>query len=167
MKLYPLKFRPWLRTMVWGGEKIAPFKGVQTDITKIGESWEISGVQGHVTDVAEGPLEGRSIASLVQEFKGELVGNKVYAQIVSRFQRIVKALPPGAQDRIPPERTGPHSAGAHRTAFLPIGRSAQASIRFSSVGAVIDRPPEAEASDEASGIRHQGTRDARHQGNTL
>ena len=46
MKLYPLKFRPWLRTMVWGGEKIAPFKGVQTDITKIGESIAGAGVQG-------------------------------------------------------------------------------------------------------------------------
>ena len=96
MKLYPLKFRPWLRTMVWGGEKIAPFKGVQTDITKIGESWEISGVQGHVTDVAEGPLEGRSIASLVQEFKGELVGNKVYAQYGDEFPLLIKFIDPAS-----------------------------------------------------------------------
>jgi hypothetical protein len=28
--MYPLKFEPYLREMVWGGEKIAPFKGVKT-----------------------------------------------------------------------------------------------------------------------------------------
>lgn len=96
MKLYPLKFRPWLRTMVWGGEKIAPYKGVQTDIRKIGESWEISGVQGHVTEVAEGPLEGRPITSLVQEFKGELVGNKVYTQYGDEFPLLIKFIDPAS-----------------------------------------------------------------------
>ena len=34
--MYPLKFEPYLKTMVWGGEKIAPFKGIDTDQEKIG-----------------------------------------------------------------------------------------------------------------------------------
>ena len=96
MTLYPLKFRPWLRTMVWGGEKIAPYKGVQTTQTKIGESWEISGVQGHVTDVACGPLEGRSLTSLVQEFKGALVGEKVYAAFGDEFPLLIKFIDPAS-----------------------------------------------------------------------
>ena len=40
--MYPLKFEPYLREMVWGGEKIAPFKGVKTKRHKIGESWDLS-----------------------------------------------------------------------------------------------------------------------------
>ena len=39
--LYPLKFVPYLKTVVWGGERIAPFKGISTDQEKIGESWEL------------------------------------------------------------------------------------------------------------------------------
>ena len=35
-----LKFRPILKSVVWGGEKIAPFKGIVTDQTRIGESWD-------------------------------------------------------------------------------------------------------------------------------
>ena len=27
-ELYPLKFNDILKTLVWGGEKIAPFKGI-------------------------------------------------------------------------------------------------------------------------------------------
>ena len=52
--MYPLKFEPYLREMVWGGEKIAPFKGVKTKRHKIGESWEISAVPGHVSTIANG-----------------------------------------------------------------------------------------------------------------
>ena len=41
----PLKFRPILKSAIWGGEKIAPLKGIVTDQKQIGESWEISGVK--------------------------------------------------------------------------------------------------------------------------
>ena len=53
----PLKFEPILKTIVWGGEKIAPYKGIETDQKHIGESWELSGVAGNESVVAEGPLK--------------------------------------------------------------------------------------------------------------
>ena len=31
-------FNPILKSIIWGGEKIAPFKGIQTDLSTIGES---------------------------------------------------------------------------------------------------------------------------------
>lgn len=49
-----LTFEPILKSVIWGGEKIAPFKGIVTDQKQIGESWEISGVPGHESVVAEG-----------------------------------------------------------------------------------------------------------------
>ena len=43
----PYKFDPYLKTTLWGGYQIAPFKGIYTAQPNIGESWEISGVPGH------------------------------------------------------------------------------------------------------------------------
>ena len=77
--MYPLKFEPIFKTIVWGGEKIAPYKGVETEQEHIGESWELSGVKGNESVVANGALKGRTIADLVKEYKGRLVGEHVYA----------------------------------------------------------------------------------------
>ena len=44
----PYKFEPYLKTTIWGGDQIAPFKKIYTAQPNIGESWEISGVSGHV-----------------------------------------------------------------------------------------------------------------------
>ena len=38
------KFQPILKSLIWGGEKIAAYKGVETSVRSIGESWELSGV---------------------------------------------------------------------------------------------------------------------------
>ena len=88
----PLKFEPILKTIVWGGEKIAPYKGIVTDQKHIGESWELSGVAGNESIVAEGPLKGRSIASLVKEYKGELVGEHVYQNTGDEFPLLIKFI---------------------------------------------------------------------------
>ena len=87
-----LKFKPILKTVVWGGEKIAPYKGIETEQKHIGESWELSGVPGNESIVAEGPLAGRSIASLVREYKGELVGEHVYGRTGDQFPLLIKFI---------------------------------------------------------------------------
>ena len=38
------KFKPILKTIIWGGEKIVPYKLIKTDQHSVGESWELSGV---------------------------------------------------------------------------------------------------------------------------
>ena len=45
----PYKFEPYLKTTLWGGYQIAPFKGIYTAQPNIGESWEVSGVPEHVS----------------------------------------------------------------------------------------------------------------------
>ena len=42
----PYKFEPYLKTTIWGGYQIAPFKGIFNAQPNVGESWEISGVPG-------------------------------------------------------------------------------------------------------------------------
>ena len=49
------RFKPILKTLVWGGEKIAPFKGIETTQEHIGESWELSGVAGSESVIDGGP----------------------------------------------------------------------------------------------------------------
>ncbi|MBO7396764.1 MAG: class I mannose-6-phosphate isomerase [Bacteroidales bacterium] len=90
--MYPLKFEPIFKTIVWGGEKIAPYKGVKTEQKHIGESWELSGVKGNESIVSEGPLKGRSIASLVKEYKEELVGRHVYENTGDEFPLLIKFI---------------------------------------------------------------------------
>lgn len=87
-----IKFEPWLRTMVWGGEKIIRYKGLESDLTKIGESWEISAVPGHLSVVAEGPLAGKTLEELVKEYKGQLVGEHVYERNGDLFPLLIKFI---------------------------------------------------------------------------
>ena len=90
--MYPLKFEPFLRTMVWGGTKIAAYKGIETEDDHIGESWELSAFGEHETVVNNGALRGRSITELVREYKGRLVGNHVYAENGDVFPLLIKFI---------------------------------------------------------------------------
>lgn len=90
--MYPLKFNTIFKTVVWGGEKIAPFKGIETQQHNIGESWELSGVKGNESVVAEGPLAGKTITELAQEYKGTLLGEKVYAKTGTEFPLLIKFI---------------------------------------------------------------------------
>lgn len=90
--MYPLKFKTIFKSVVWGGEKIAPYKGVETDQHNIGESWELSGVKGNESVVAEGPLAGKTVAELAAEYKGLLLGEKVYAKTGAEFPLLIKFI---------------------------------------------------------------------------
>ena len=61
MELYPLKFKPILKERLWGGTKLKDVLGkpISSDIT--GESWELSGVDGDISEVANGPLFGKTL----------------------------------------------------------------------------------------------------------
>lgn len=50
------KFTPLLKSMIWGGNRIASYKGIAVDRSDIGESWELSGVKGDESVVAEGNM---------------------------------------------------------------------------------------------------------------
>ena len=90
--MYPLKFKPILKTLVWGGEKIAPFKGIDTDQHNIGESWELSGVKDNESVVANGPLAGRTITELIAEYKDRLIGRANYEKTGTEFPLLIKFI---------------------------------------------------------------------------
>ncbi len=90
--LYPLKFRPILKSLIWGGEKIIPYKGLSIDQPQVGESWELSGVEGDVSVVADGELAGKSITELLQECGAELIGKANYERFGNEFPLLIKFI---------------------------------------------------------------------------
>ena len=90
--LKPFKFEPYLKSVLWGGEKIAKYKGIVTDQPNIGERWEISGVDGHESVVAEGDDKGLNLRQIIEKYKGDLVGNAVYAKYGDTFPLLVKII---------------------------------------------------------------------------
>lgn len=88
----PLKFRPILKSVVWGGEKIAPFKGIVTDQKAIGESWEISGVKGNESVVDNGPDAGLNLRQMIDRYGADLVGKKNIERFGDTFPLLVKII---------------------------------------------------------------------------
>ena len=86
------KFFPILKNTIWGGTKIAPFKNIHTQLRKIGESWEVSGVPGNETVVSEGPYAGRKLNDLVAELKEQLVGRANYERFGNEFPLLIKFI---------------------------------------------------------------------------
>lgn len=86
------KFTPILKNTIWGGTKIAPFKNIQTQLRKVGESWEISGVPGNETIVSGGPYAGRNLNDLVAEQKEALVGKANYDRFGNEFPLLIKFI---------------------------------------------------------------------------
>lgn len=90
--MQPIKFNPLLVQTLWGGEKIIPFKHLNSDLTQVGESWEISGVKGNETVVSEGEFKGKRLNELVDELKGKLVGEANYKRFGNDFPLLIKFI---------------------------------------------------------------------------
>ena len=85
-------FKPVLKQTIWGGESIAPFKGIHTDMHNIGESWEISALPGSESVVASGADAGKTITQLVEEQQEKLVGKKAWKQFGATFPLLIKFI---------------------------------------------------------------------------
>ncbi len=90
-QLYPLKFNPIVATKLWGGSKLHTILN-KPNIPKAGESWELSGVEGHLSVVTEGHLSGKTIKELIQEYKEDIVGKSIYKQFGDEFPLLIKFI---------------------------------------------------------------------------
>lgn len=89
--MYPIKFQPILKTIIWGGSKICKFKSLPPQ-DKIGESWEISHVEDNVSIVAEGALKGKSLQELIDTEATALLGEKVVEKFGKKFPLLIKFI---------------------------------------------------------------------------
>lgn len=87
-----IKFKPLLKQTLWGGDKIIPFKHLTQMLDHVGESWEISGVKGNETVVADGDYAGIPLNQLVALLKERLVGKRCYATYGDEFPLLIKFI---------------------------------------------------------------------------
>ena len=85
-------FEPLLKQTIWGGDKIIPFNHLDVKMDHVGESWEISGVKGEETIVANGPHQGKRLNQLVSEMKVQLVGEENYQRFGDEFPLLIKFI---------------------------------------------------------------------------
>lgn len=90
--MYPLKFEPILKQTLWGGDKIISFKQLNDTRTEVGESWEISAVEGSESIVAEGPDKGMTLTEVLSKYREELLGEANYARFGVKFPLLVKFI---------------------------------------------------------------------------
>lgn len=86
------KFKPLLVQTIWGGEKIIPFKKLDSDLTNVGESWEISGVKNSETVVDGGEYDGVALNALVEKLGAKLVGADNYKRFGNEFPLLIKFI---------------------------------------------------------------------------
>lgn len=91
--LYPLKFKPIIKEKIWGSDRLKKKLNKQVgSIEKAGESWEISNVEGNLSVVENGFLEGNNIEELIEVYMGDLVGDAVYDKFGIMFPLLVKFI---------------------------------------------------------------------------
>lgn len=90
--MYILKFQDIYKTPIWGGTKIGSFKEKSLDLESVGESWEISAVEGDLSIVANGEDAGKNIAELVACYGDRLVGRHVARYFGTTFPLLVKFI---------------------------------------------------------------------------
>ena len=90
--MYPLKFTPILKQTIWGGDRINKLKRITEGMPSVGESWEISAVEGAESVVANGAYQGYTLSRLVKLLKEDLVGADNYARFGGKFPLLVKFI---------------------------------------------------------------------------
>lgn len=92
-KLTPLKFAPIYKDKIWGGQKLRTILNKDFgNLPNCGESWEISGVKGNESVVADGVYKGYTLPELLDKYKGRVAGNKVYEKFGNEFPLLIKFL---------------------------------------------------------------------------
>jgi mannose-6-phosphate isomerase len=79
MNLYPLKFKPIYKELIWGGNKLRKFFGKDIPVDKkIGESWELADLPNDKSVVINGELAGKTITEVLQKYPEQITGKKEY-----------------------------------------------------------------------------------------
>ena len=90
--LYPLKFTPILKDKIWGGQKLRNFLNKKSNLLNVGESWEISDLEGDTSIVSNGSLKGQSLKDILQTYQSDLIGHQNYRIFGDKFPLLIKFI---------------------------------------------------------------------------
>jgi mannose-6-phosphate isomerase len=93
--LDPLRFEPIYQYRLWGGRRLADVLAAPLPADgPIGEAWILSDREDYPSRVADGPLEGRTIGQLMNQFPEQLLGRLAprFHSGLHRFPLLLKFL---------------------------------------------------------------------------
>jgi mannose-6-phosphate isomerase len=92
-ELYPIKFEPLLKNKVWGGSSLVKNYGKKADPSRlIGESWELSAIQGNLSVISNGFLAGNNIEEIIEVYMGDITGEAVFEKFGNEFPLLIKFI---------------------------------------------------------------------------
>ncbi|MDE6825904.1 MAG: class I mannose-6-phosphate isomerase [Paramuribaculum sp.] len=93
MKNFPiLTFEPQFKSVIWGGDRIARFKGLPSQGDTVGESWELSCVPGHESVIAAGPFKGQPFNEVLAAHTDEIMGERLAERYGTEFPLLIKLI---------------------------------------------------------------------------
>lgn len=93
MRIQHIKFKPIIKDKIWGGQRLRTLLGKDFgSLPNGGESWEISGIDGDLSVVAEGEFAGMSIVGLIEKLGANLVGKHSIELYGKQFPLLVKFI---------------------------------------------------------------------------
>lgn len=81
-----------MKSTLWGGEKIIPYKKIDCKQANVGESWELSGVKGNESVIANGKLAGVTLPELIAKEGANLLGQANYERFGTEFPLLIKFI---------------------------------------------------------------------------
>lgn len=91
MKPYPLQFKPEMKERVWGGRSLEQF-GFEMPEGHIGEAWLIGDHPNGTTRIINGPLAGKGLDELREQYGKQWLGEKGISGKSGRFPLLLKLL---------------------------------------------------------------------------
>lgn len=86
----PLQFQPIFKEKIWGGRRMESLLNKATGhLPNCGESWEISGVKGDVSELADAAA---NLQQLLEQHKSLLTGKRVFDKHGNEFPLLIKFL---------------------------------------------------------------------------
>lgn len=90
--LSPFLFEPNLHPVIWGGNQLRPYKGLEPTDESIGESWEVSAVPSSTSVISNGAWAGRDLISVINEQPDAILGKAVNQQYGGKLPLLVKFI---------------------------------------------------------------------------
>ena len=90
--LYPFLFEPNLHSIVWGGRRLRPYKGMPASDEPIGESWEVSAVPSSTSIISNGAFAGKDLNSVIATAPEEILGTAVAKKYGGSLPLLVKFI---------------------------------------------------------------------------
>ena len=94
LDLYPMLFEPNLHSTVWGGERIVRWKKLPESgsVRSVGESWEVSCVEGSPSVVKNGAMAGRLLPDVIAASPEEILGHSVAVNFNRQMPLLIKYI---------------------------------------------------------------------------